>query len=191
MNELLTYGSPITAEHEWDILTTALNRYGIVHVAPARPRRRGGPRTPRQLFTRLFTSPEARLQQAAVLLLLTHPELASEACAAIDLLKAEQRDLGMRRYVAAGALQRMARTRIELSIGERPLVPPAYLEELGLPSLDLEFGRAALIELAEEEERRYGYDAWGTYRALLDTFLKAIRRRGWGVVCDSTLIKPA
>ena len=86
----------------------------------------------------------------------------------------------MRRYIAAAALQRMARTRIQTTLGASPLIPPAYVDELGLPPLDEEFGRAALLELADQEQARYGYDAWGTYRGLLDLFLADIRRREWG-----------
>ena len=85
----------------------------------------------------------------------------------------------MRRYVAA-ALQRMARTRIQATLGPSPLIEPAYVDELGLPPLDEEFGRAAQLELADQERARYGYDAWGTYRGLLDLFLNEIRRREWG-----------
>ena len=97
----------------------------------------------------------------------------------------------MRRYVAAAAMQRMARTRIAMTLGPRPLIPAAYLEDLGLPPLDEEFGRATLVQLAAEEQARYGYDAWGTYRVLLDLFLNEIRRRGWGVVCDNRRTRPA
>ena len=67
----------------------------------------------------------------------------------------------MRRYVAA-ARHLMARMRIAQSLGPRPLVPPAYLAELGLPPLDAEFGRVTMLALAaeeEEEEDRYGNDA--------------------------------
>ncbi len=165
---------------EWDSLTSALNRRGIVHVVPARARRAGVPRTDRALFERLFQSDDARLQQAAILLLLTHPGLAGEAGSAIDVLAGVARDRAMRRYVAAAALQRMARSRIASHLGPQPLIPPAYLDELGLSPLDAEFGRAALLELAEREQELYGYDAWGTYRSLLDLFLGEIRRRGWG-----------
>jgi hypothetical protein len=86
----------------------------------------------------------------------------------------------MRRYVAAAALQRMARTRLAQHLGPRPLIPPAYLDELGLPSLDEEFGRVALLVLADQEQARYGYDAWRTYLNLLDLFLGEIRRPTWG-----------
>lgn len=176
---------------EWDRLATALNRWGIIHLAPERPVRRGAPHTAVELFERLALAAEPRLQQAAILLLLTHPELAPEAQSAIGRLAGVARDRAMRRYVASAAMQRMARTRIEMRLGPRPLIPTGYLDELGLPSLDLECGQETLIELACQEEARYGYNAWGTYRALLDLFLAEIRRREWGVPCDSAPTEPA
>jgi len=172
-------------DSEWDALATALNRWGVLHVAPGRVRRAGVPRTAGALFERLLNSPEPRRHQAAVLLLLTHPRLAAEAREVIDRLGGATRDQAMRRYVAAAAMQRMARTRIALSLGPQPLLPAAYVDELGLPPLEEEFGRVALLALAAEEEARYGYDAWGTYRALLDLFLSEIRRRGWGATCGN------
>ena len=176
---------------EWDGLTTALNRRGVIHLAPERPRRVGVPSTARELFERLALSPESRLQQAAVMLLLTHPHLAADAQAAIDRLDGAARDRAMRRYVAAAALQRMARTRIALQLGVQPPIPAAYVDALGLPSLDEEFGRATLLTMADQEQGRYGYDAWGTYWALLDRFLTEIRRSGWGATCESERIEPA
>ena len=86
----------------------------------------------------------------------------------------------MRRYVAAAALQRMWRTRIELALRRRPLIPPAYLRELGLPPLEEDYGRAALRALSADEEARYGYDAWAGYTSLMDLFLSEIELRGWG-----------
>jgi hypothetical protein len=178
-------------QREWDLLATALNSLGVVHVGPRWTRRRGGPRTASELFDRLFRSPDPRLQQATIPLLLTYPELADEARVVIDRLEGVVRDRAMRRYVAAVALQRMARTRLEMQIGPRGLIPPAYLDELDLPELDEDFGRETLLALAEGETARYGYDAWGTYRGLLDLILSETRRRGWGVRCDDALIRPA
>jgi hypothetical protein len=89
----------------------------------------------------------------------------------------------MRRYVAAAALQRMAKTRIEERLGHRGLIPPAYLDELGVPSLDGEFGRETLLAVAEQEHARDGYNAWGTYMNLLSLFLVELRHRDWGRVC--------
>ena len=179
------------AAAEWDVLATALDRWGVRHLAPHRRRRAGVPRTAPDLFERLLVASEPRLRQAAVLLLLTHPELAADAQPAIDRLDGIDRDRAMRRYVAAAALQRMARTRIALSLGPQPLIPPAYLDELGLPPLDDEFGRATLLALSAQEEDRYGYDAWRTYRSLLDLFLTEARRRDWGTMCDNRPIERA
>jgi hypothetical protein len=181
----------LAADAEWDLLTTSLIRLGIIHLAPERPRRRGAPRTASELFARLFRSSEPRLHQATVFLLLTHPQLAASARTAVTRLAGAERDRAIRRYLAAAALQRMARTRIEMRLGPRELIPPCYLEELGLPSLDQEFGRAALLAIAKDEQARYGYNAWATYRALLDLFLAEIRRRDWGTTCDDQLTRPA
>ena len=170
--------------NEWDRLTAALNRWGVIHVAPGAPVDVVLPGTAADLMSALFRCSEPRLHQAAVMLLLTHPHLATDARIAIAPLVGTQRDRAQRRYVAAAALQRMARTRIALRFGPQPLIPPAYLDELRVPTLETAFGRATLLALSAEEERRYGYDAWETYRNLLDLFLNEIERRAWGNVCE-------
>jgi hypothetical protein len=170
-------------DDEWDELTTALNRWGVLHVGPGEPRPTGAPLTATELFLRLARSVEPRLQQAVVVLLLTHPELAANYQNAIDRLDGLTQERAKRRYVAATALQRMARTRIALQLGPQPEIPAAYLDDFALPPLDEEFGRVALLALAAQESDRFGYDAWGTYWTLLDLFLNEIRRRDWGVVC--------
>lgn len=169
---------------EWDELTTALNRLGVLHVAPGEPRPHDVPLSATELFARLWRSTEPRLHQAAVVLLLTHPNLAANARAAIAHLDSVTRERAKRRYLAAAALQRMAKTRIAMRLGAQPLILEAYLDDLNLPPLDDEYGRETLLALAQQEHDRYGYDAWGTYRTLLDLFLNEIRRRDWGVVCE-------
>ena len=168
------------ADDEWDVLTTALNDYGVIHVAPRQRRSVGAPRSATELFERLLTSREPRLQQSAILLLLTQPGLADAASEAIQKLTGVTRDRAMRRYVAAAALQRMARTRITMQLGPQPDLPAHFVDDLGLKPLSEEYGRAALFELAAQEEELYGYDAWGTYLSLLDLFLAESRRDGWG-----------
>lgn len=115
-----------------------------------------------------------------MVLLLTHPRLAGEARLVIASLEATLRDRAIRRYVAAAALQRIARSRIALSLGQQPDIPPAYLDELELPSLDQDYGRETLFALAADEQARYGHRALQGYLALLDLFLAEIRRKGWG-----------
>ncbi|MFN8525820.1 MAG: hypothetical protein U0821_22190 [Chloroflexota bacterium] len=128
---------------------------------------------------------------ASVLLLLTHPGLAADAEATIAQLDEPLRDRAMRRYAAAAALQRMAKTRIQERLGAAPLIPERYRDILAVPSLDEAFGRETLLVVAEEEERRYGYNAWGSYLALLDLFLQEIRRKSWGKPCGSVRAAPA
>ena len=167
-------------DDEWDTLVSALNDHGVVHVAPRRRRRSGLPGSASALFEQLLTSREPRLQQAAIILLLTQPALAGSAIEAIHNLTGATRDRAMRRYVAAAAMQRMARTRIAMQLGPQPDLPEQFMQELGLPSLADEYGRSALFELARQEETLYGYDAWGTYSSLLNLFLAESRRAGWG-----------
>jgi hypothetical protein len=176
---------------EWDELTTALNRLGVLHVAPGAPWPDGVPSSATELFTRLWRSRDPRLQQASVVLLLTHPDLAADARDAIARLEGVTRERAKRRYVAAAALQRMAKTRIAMRLGPKPLIPEAYLDDFELPPLDKEFGRKTLLALAKQEQRRFGYDAWATYRTLLDHFLNEIQRRHWGVVCESVPTRTA
>ena len=178
------------AATEWDHLTAALNQWGILHVGPGAPVPVAD-LSARELVSRLLRSAEPRLHQAVVPFLLTHPEMASDAQAAIATLPEPERDRGMRRYVAAAALQRLARTRIALALGDQPLLPPAYVSDLGLPSLDAEFGRETLLALSEQERQRHGYDAWGTYLGLFDLFLTEIenRRLDWGTRCASAPTK--
>jgi hypothetical protein len=175
----------LSPDDDWDELTTALNCLGVLHVAPGEASRGGVPGTAVDLFARLARSSEPRLQQAILLLLLTRPDLAAECRSAIDELNGVVQERAKRRYVAAAALQRMARTRIALRLGQQPLIPPAYLDDLDLPPLDEEFGQVTLWELAAHESETYGYDAWGTYWTLLDLFLSEMRRKDWGVACDS------
>ena len=170
------------ADDEWDLLATALNDYGVIHVAPRRRRRSGLPASATELFERLLISREPRLKQAAIVLLLTQPALAACASTAIEALSGAARDRAMRRYVAAAALQRMARTRIAMQLGPQPDLPAHFVDDLRLPPLSEEYGRAALFDLAAQEEALYGYDAWGTYLSLLDLFLAESRRAGWGRV---------
>jgi hypothetical protein len=167
------------AEAEWDELTAALNRYGVLHVRPgAAPA--GEPPTGPELIRRLQLAEAVRLQEALVPLLLTHPDLDGAARRAIRELPAPVARRARMRYVAACALQRMWRTRIEEALGSQRLVDPAYLDELGLPSLDGDFGRATLLALSNLEEAELGHDAWAGYSSLMDMLLGELRSPAWG-----------
>lgn len=164
---------------EWDTLTAALNGYGIRHVAPvAEPR--GPLPTGSRLFHRLFASPQVRLQEAAIILLLTHPTLDADARRAIEGLEGRLATRAKLRYCAACALQRLWLTRISTDLGPFPPTASAYLDELGLPPLDRDFGRATLLAVCEREEDAFGYDAWAGYESLMGLFLAEIANPAWG-----------
>jgi hypothetical protein len=173
---------------EWDVLASALNARGIRHIAPRRRRKRRFSDV--ELFRRLAQSSHARLREAAILWLLTDPSLAPAAQEAIAGLHGEVRGRAMLRYVAAAALQRMWRTRLQWDLGPQPLIPPAYLQELSLPSLNEDHGRAALLQLAQQEEEAFGHDAWAGYTSLMDLFLAEIALADWGRPKSSAASKP-
>lgn len=176
------------AAAEWDRLAAALNAYGVIHIAPTLPPAGAVPLDATELFFALARSADVRLQEAVVLLLLTHPKLAAACTTAIGRLTGRERDRAQRRYVAAAALQRMWRTRVQLALGPQAEIPAAYLEELVLPALDEDFGRVALMRLSEQEEDRYDYNAWAGYTSLMDLFLAQIERQGWGKPTADTVI---
>src|SRR5262249_22348687 len=121
-----------------------------------------------------------RLQEATILLLLTHPELDAAARRAIERLEEPARKKAMLRYVAACALQRMWWTRLAQDLGPRRQITPAYLEALGVPPLERDLGRDTLLELSNREEATFGYDAWAGYTSLMDLFLGELRDPTWG-----------
>ncbi len=166
-------------DEEWDRLASALNAYGVFHVVPTDDRR------PTviplvDLYRQLFSAADPRLQEASVVLLLTHAGTAADARAAIGSLAGSTRDRAMRRYVAAASLQRMWRSRLELALGRQPAIEPAYLDCLGLPSLAIGFGETTLRCLAAQEEAIYGYNAWAGYASLMEMFLGHCGLTGWG-----------
>ncbi len=170
-----------TERAEWDHLAAELNRRGVRHIAPAGPTSGESDHlTDDELFRRLWTRPDARLQEATIALLLTAPDLAPAARSAIEHLSGTTRDRAMRRYVAAAALQRLWRTRLLNAIGPSVLIPPDYVAELGLPPLDEDFGRTTLWTLSAREEELYGYDAWAGYTSLADLLLAEMTLAGWG-----------
>jgi hypothetical protein len=174
-------GFSLDAENEWDTLATALNRYGICHIAPGR---RVSGKVPRgeELFYRLMTSTFVRLREATIQLLLTHPDLDVVARSAIERLGDNTRLKAIFYYVATCALQQMWWTRLAADLGPRRPIQPAYIEELGLPSLNADFGQAALLALSNQEEARFGYDAWAGYTSLMDLFLGELIDPRWGKV---------
>ena len=166
-------------EREWDELAAGLNGYGVLHVRPA-AMPAGPPPAGRELIRRLQLADAVRLREALIPLLLTHPELDGDAQRAIAELPDPVAGRARLRYAAAAALQRMWRTRLEEALGPHHLIAPAYLDELGLPPLDDDFGRATLLALSNLEEAEHGHDAWAGYTSLMDLLLGELRSPAWG-----------
>jgi hypothetical protein len=167
--------------NEWDTLAAALNRYGVKHIAPRR--RVAGP-LPRdeELIYRLAKSSFVRLREAIIPLLLTHPDLDAATRRVIARLDGDARLKAMYKYVAASALQRMWWTRLARDLGPRRPIEPAYLDVLGLPPLEDDFGRATLVALSNVEEARFGYSAWAGYESLMELFLNELIDPTWGKI---------
>lgn len=155
----------------WDILAAALNARGVRHVAPASR----GIRPPRiddeELYAALFRSPDPRLQEAAIGLLLVRPMSAVDAERAISRLDGALRDRAARRHTTAAALQRLWRTRLVDALGPHVLIGAVYASELGAPPVDEDFGYRTLAAVARGEQERYGYNAWDGYHSFAGVFL--------------------
>jgi hypothetical protein len=159
--------SPAAPETDWDALVDALRGYGVRHLSggtqDARPgaRARGGQSPPEAapLVARLALSPEPRLRRALVPLFLVHPELAGDVREVAGELPGTARDALVRAYVAAVYLQRLWWTRLRRYLGDQPLLPPYWIDELGLPPPEDRFGRVGLAALAEREGRRQAHRA--------------------------------
>lgn len=158
------------ADREWDLLVTALNRQGITYMAPGADPDEVLPEG-EELFLRLATSQSPRLREAIVTLLLAHPELADGAARAIARVAGDRQLQARLRHCAACALQRLWRLRLSRYFGAQPAIPPAFFDELGLPSPEVDFGVAALLAISNREEERLGYNAWDGYDSLMNHFL--------------------
>ena len=173
-------GGALLADPDWDVLAASLNSYGINHLAPSGQPDRSLVTDPEKLFRALVTARAVRLQEAAIVLLITHPSLAAAALTAIDSISGSARVQAVRRYVVACCLQRMWRSRLQLTLGPQRLIPPAFLDELHLPPLELDDGRATLRALAEREEEAHGHNAWDGYASLMNLVLAQVELPGWG-----------
>jgi hypothetical protein len=105
--------------------------------------------------------------------LIAHPELAGTAgnvAEARHLPDASTQppewawDELRRQYAAAMYLQRMWRTRLNLCLGERPLIPERFSAELDLPAADVMYGEMGLRTLTD----RSAFNDWSSYEQVVD-----------------------
>ena len=172
---------------EWDLLSTALTRYGI-HVARPVDVPVGAIPWGRHLITRLLGSRSLRLQEAAVLLLATHPHLVPEAHAVVRDAGGLHPSGGLaqiraaHRYVAASALRRGILT----DTGDRGRTAALFgreiLEDLNFITNEEAPDLGTLDEIAKREDGRYGYErASIAYCALTRLLIGAQTETRYGV----------
>jgi hypothetical protein len=155
-----------------DHLVAALHARSICYLAPT-PHGDEPHLTDDELLIGLAASNDGRLRFALAALLLVHPELAEKTICLI-----EQRcnpapekqppewvwDEMRQQYVAAMYLQRMWRTRLNMYLGEKSLLPEHFTQELDLPPANAMFGELGLRALTE----RSRYNDWSSYEQVVD-----------------------
>lgn len=155
-----------------DHLVAALHARGICYLAPT-PHGDEPPLTDDELILGLAASKDGRLRFALAALLLVHPELAERAIRLIEQhgnpvpdRPAPDRawDEVRKQYVAAMYLQRMWRTRLNMALGERALLPEHFTKELDLPLPDAMYGEQGLRALTE----RSAFNDWSSYEQVIE-----------------------
>ena len=153
---------------ERDDLVAALHERGVCYLAPTPT---GGERalTDEELLIGLSQTKDARLRFSLAGLLLVHPTLASICAELIEarhirfLPKNVLAEL-QKQYLAAMYLQRMWRTRLRMAIGEQPLIPERFTQDLALPSADAMHGEMGLHHLVDSSP----FNEWSSYQQVID-----------------------
>lgn len=155
-----------------DHLVAALHTRGICYLAPT-PHGDEPPLTDDELILGLAASRDGRLRFALAALLLVHPDLAEKAVCLVEQHCNPSPDKQpptwawdevRKQYVAAMYLQRMWRTRLDMALGERPLIPEHFTKELDLPASNVMYGEQGLRALTE----RSAYNDWSSYEQVIE-----------------------
>lgn len=132
---------------------------------------------PVDLIIALASSPEARLRLALIPLFLQHPEYASFAVAAKDLVPERAKIFCMCYYTAAYLFQTIYREKIEKLLGRVGSLPDLFSKEINLPRLlDPQTG---LKLLAQRQCELSGDEInWlGTYQHGVKHWLRSLERK--------------
>lgn len=149
-----------TSEEETAALVAALRAWGIDYLTASVAPRAGTSIPPVQLLQRLAQSPQARIRDATIALLLLHPELAEAIPTALAAAGQETREQLITLVLAALYLQRIWLTQLALALGHLSQFPEgafaALWEARRLPPPALDYGESGLRALEAEEQRRRG-----------------------------------
>lgn len=115
----------------------------------------GNPLSDQALITSLAAHEDARLRSALTALFLLHPELAPLVATLAEALPPDARTELQARYMAAAYLQRFWRTRLEIYNLTAPDLPDLFSAALGLPAVEVMYGKPGLHALAEWHQRQH------------------------------------
>lgn len=138
---------------ERETLVAALRRRGVDYLMSDGGY--GEPLADAVLLASLAVQEDARLRSALTALFLLHPELAAEVIPLIQRLPPEAQVELQARYMAAVYLQRFWRTRLEIYNLVKPDLPDLFSAQLGLPSVEVMYGKPGLHALAEWHQRQH------------------------------------
>jgi hypothetical protein len=157
----------VVAPPDRDRLVAALRRLGVGFYAPSDAEE--GPRalTASELISGLAASPEARLRDALVALLMRHPEFAPDIAVTSGKLRGPAAEALREQYTAAACLQRLWRTTLALYLPDTAPLPDLFGPQLDLPPLDDFHGELALRELAARSD----FNQLAAWHAVADQLL--------------------
>jgi hypothetical protein len=147
---------------EYELLVAALRALGVRFFAPSDALPGPEPISDRDLIACLASHDHPRLRLALAALFLVHPELTVNV-EGLELPAAARAELRTQ-YTAAACLQRMWSVRLGFYLGEVPLLPDLYSASLGLPPVDVQYGKLCLHTLAA----RQPFDQLPAYDGLMD-----------------------
>ncbi|MCI0552531.1 MAG: hypothetical protein L0287_16395 [Anaerolineae bacterium] len=132
---------------------------------------------PVDLIIALASSPEARLRLALIPLFLQHPEYASFAVAAKDLISERAKIFCMCYYTAAYLFQMIYHKKIKNLLGRVDHLPDLFSEEVHLPRLSDPQARLKLLAQSQCELSGDDINWLGTYQHGVERWLRTLERK--------------
>lgn len=129
---------------------------------------------PSLLIAALATSREARLRLALIPLFLDHPEFAADVQKAAQTLGRDARLVLQCYYMAAVFQQQKYQTRLNVLIGEKPLLPDLFSRELELLMTGDPDTKLLLLAKRHQVLSHAHVNWFGTYQHAVNVWLKGL-----------------
>ena len=131
-------------------------------------------RPPEQLLADLIRQPSARVRQAVIALLLSHPEYAESVPVALKNLTPDQQLTLKIFYTAAVWLQQEHMQRLKSFVGSRwRLLPDLFSTEFGPQSVDLPSEHLAWLGHAHRRKTNMAVNWVGTYENVAEKLVRS------------------